>query len=50
MADYVLKFVDNRPVLKLTAPGPQGPPGLQNVHVDSTPPANPNVNDIWIET
>lgn len=25
--DYVLEFVDERPILELTAPGPQGPRG-----------------------
>ena len=29
--------------------GFQGPPGLQNVRVQTTAPANPNLNDIWIQ-
>lgn len=30
--------------------GPQGPPGVQNVVISPTPPANPFENMIWIET
>ncbi len=33
-------------------PGPQGPPGPAGtiVHVGSTAPPSPNVNDLWVDT
>lgn len=34
----------------LHIPGPQGPPGLQNVVVSATPPPEPFLNLIWIDT
>lgn len=33
----------------LTVPGPQGPPGLQNVVVSATPPEEPFLNLVWID-
>lgn len=32
-----------------TIPGPQGPPGVQNVYVGATAPANPEIGWIWIQ-
>ncbi len=64
MSDYVIKIIDDRPIIKvvddrpvinLTAPGaqgnpgPQGPPGLQNVFVGVETPINPNLNDLWVK-
>lgn len=36
--------------VEIAVAGPQGPPGLQNVFVGPTPPANPQINWIWIDT
>lgn len=33
----------------IAVPGPQGPPGVQNVFVSSTPPPDPEINTIWIK-
>lgn len=38
------------PALVITVPGPQGPPGVNNVHVGPTPPDNPEPNTVWIQT
>ena len=34
------------------SPGPTGPPGPSGtiVHVGSTPPLDPSVNDLWVDT
>lgn len=40
----------NQAVVTIVAPGPQGPAGLQNVHVGPMPPENPIPNMIWIKT
>lgn len=37
-------------VATATIPGPQGPPGVQNVYTGPTPPDNPEIGWIWIET
>lgn len=34
----------------LHVPGPQGPQGIQNVVVSATPPPEPFVDLIWIDT
>ncbi len=36
--------------ITINVPGPQGPAGLQNVHVGPLPPENPIPNMIWIKT
>lgn len=36
-------------MVEITTVGPQGPPGLQNVYVQTTAPTAPNLNDIWIQ-
>lgn len=36
--------------IEVVTPGMQGPPGTQNVFVQDTPPDNPEVNWIWIDT
>lgn len=35
--------------VQVAVEGPQGPPGVQNLFVSSTPPQNPKINDIWIQ-
>lgn len=35
--------------IEIAVEGPQGPPGVQNVFVQSTAPTSPNLNDIWIQ-
>lgn len=44
-----LKVEQEVEVLQIAVPGPQGPPGVQNLFVSSTPPQNPTLNDIWIQ-
>jgi hypothetical protein len=36
-------------ITQIDIPGLQGPPGLQNVRVQTLEPENPNLNDIWIQ-
>ena len=31
-------------------PGPPGPSGGTTIHVASTPPSSPAVNDLWVDT
>lgn len=35
---------------QIVTAGPQGPPGDQNVYVGTTPPVNPQVGWVWIDT
>lgn len=37
-------------VIDVITAGPQGPPGVQNVYVQPTPPSSPQVNWIWVDT
>jgi hypothetical protein len=38
------------PNFAIQVPGIQGPKGDQNVYVGTTPPVNPQVDWIWIDT
>jgi hypothetical protein len=47
--EVVLNITSNPEIIEIIDVGPQGPPGLQNVYVQSTAPTSPNLNDIWIQ-
>jgi hypothetical protein len=47
--EIVLNVTSNPEIVEITTVGPQGPPGLKNVYVQSTAPTSPNLNDIWIQ-
>lgn len=36
-------------VLTIVAQGPQGPQGKAGITVSSTPPPNPQINDLWLQ-